>query len=85
MPIILGGGGENLFLDQIISCTYGCWSRSATDGKPFLHASVVNIDSNTDPEKNTLKNIHSFILQWPNLIQAFKYVDNIISGLQNNF
>ena len=32
--------------------THGCCSRSATEGRPFLHASVVRIDSITEPKIN---------------------------------
>lgn len=51
---IYGTGDVGLKLDSLCTAdknarTYGCRSRSETWGKPFLHASVVSMDSSTDP------------------------------------
>ena len=39
---------EELLLNYLL-CTYGCINNPSTVGRPFLHASVVRIDSNTEP------------------------------------
>ena len=36
-----------------ITSTYGCINNPSTVGRPFLHASVVRMDSNADPRIGT--------------------------------